>query len=475
MERKPKNAKAKSIMPEYDLGLVPPQAVDLEEAMLGALMIERDAMLSVQGILRPESFYRDAHQTIYQVMVDLFTKNEPIDLYTVGKSLQKNGRLSEIGGPAYLAGLTQKVASASHIEYHATIIAQEYLRRQVIVMADEIRNMAFGSENLTDVFAHIENSVNAIYNSYAPDATQHISSAMGAAMKEAEKRAGDYLAGIMPGITTGIPDLDKMLYGGWGNSQLIVLGARPGMGKTALLLHLTKVAAGHGVPVAMFNLEMSSVQLANRLILSEVRMSSNDFRTGNISQDRWAELEHALPRLDCLPVYIDTRTSVSMSEIWRTARKLKRRGQCGMVVIDYLQLVKPDPELRKAIREQQVAEMSRTAKLMAKDLDVPVLLAAQLNRQSVSGGQIKPPTLSDLRESGAIEQDADIVAFIHRPEYYGLEEIQKGHQTLPSKGYGEIIVAKQRDGITGKAPFRYNENLTRITGFDYFGDEELAF
>lgn len=451
-------------------GVIPPSDKQIEDSILGALLIEPNALQEVQGLLTAEVFYHPANGLVYESILSLNKERKPVDLYTVGQKLQQTGKLSEIGGPAYLVGLTQKIGSASHIEYHAAVLAQMFAQRQMIAMAHNVQRMACEQDDLDDLFSYVEDSTNAIYNSFVPDNMTHISGVTEKALKEAEKRVADHANGISSGITTGIPDLDEMLYGGWMGSQLVIIGARPGMGKTAILLHFAKVAAEKGVPVAMFQLEMSDVQLANRLLLSEcTTLSSKEFRSGNIPQSKWNELENANGKINRLPIYVDGHTGNTMNGIRRKAKKLKQQGKCGMIVIDYLQLAAVEKESKKMIREQQVAEMSRTAKLMAKELDVPVLLAAQLNRNADSPAE---PKLSEIRESGAIEQDADIVAFIHRPEYYpatagfaDLSSIRPEWSAVDTKGLGMVIIAKQRDGNTGKVAFRYNYNLTKISGF----------
>ena len=451
-------------------GMIPPSDKQLEDAILGALMIEEYALQEVQSFLCPEAFYYPANAVIYRVILSLYKERKPIDLYTVAQELQRTEQLAEVGGAAYLAGLTQSCGSASHLEYHAALLAQMFAQRQMIVMAHDVQRMAYGQDDLDELFRYVEDTTNAIYNSFVADNMRHISKVTDKAMKEAEKRVIDRTNGISAGISTGIPDLDEMLYGGWLGSQLVVIGARPGMGKTAILLHFAKIAAGNGVPVAMFQLEMSDVQLANRLLLSECdTLTSKEFRTGNIPQSKWYELERASGVISKLPIYVDGHTGNTMNSIRRKAKKLKQQGKCGMIVIDYLQLAAVEQESKKMIREQQVAEMSRTAKLMAKELDVPVLLAAQLNRNADSPAE---PKLSEIRESGAIEQDADIVAFIHRPEYYpattgfaDLSAIRPEWSAVDTKGLGMVIIAKQRDGNTGKVAFRYNYNLTQISGY----------
>ncbi len=449
-----------------DLGTIPPQAVDLEEAVLGALMIEKDAVMGVQEILKPESFYREAHQWIYQAMLDLSSRFEPVDLYTVGQMLQKSGKLAEVGGPAYLAALTQKVGSAAHVEFHATIIAQKAVQRELIRVSGAIQKNAYDeSKDVADLLDMAESEIFKIAENSAKRDVRTSGDVITQTMKlieEASQKKGGFT-----GVESGFTALDRLTLG-WQPSDLVIIAARPSMGKTAFVLTMARnMAVQFGKPVAFFSLEMSAQQLMMRLIVAESGLDSRDVRNGKIDADQWKHLEKSIQPLQAAPLYIDDTPALSMFEFRSKARRLKLQYNVELIVIDYLQLMTGTADA-KGNREQEVASISRALKAVAKELNIPIIALSQLNRSVESRGGNKRPQLSDLRESGAIEQDADLVAFIHRPEYYGLTEDEQG---LPTAGVAEIIVAKHRNGAVDTVKLRFRKEQAKFMDLD--GDPSL--
>jgi len=443
-----------------ELGTIPPQAIDLEEAVLGALLIEKDAMMSVQEILKPESFYREAHQWIYQAMLDLSSRIEPIDLYTVGQMLQKSGRLSEVGGPAYLAALTQKIGSAAHIEFHATIIAQKAIQRELIRTASSIQKNAYDeSKDVADLLDFAESEIFKISENSAKRDVQKsrdIVTKTLAMIQDAKGKEG------YSGVPSGFTQLDRMTLG-WQPSDLIILAARPSMGKTAFVLTMARnMTVENKSGVAFFSLEMSAEQLMMRLIVAESELDSREVRNGKINQEQWDHLERSIQPLQEAPLFIDDTPALSIFEFRSKARKLKIQYDIQLIIIDYLQLM-TGPAETKGNREQEVSAISRTLKAVAKELNIPIIALSQLNRSVESRGGNKRPHLSDLRESGAIEQDADLVAFIHRPEYYGLTEDEQG---MPTAGVAELIVAKHRNGAVDTVKLRFRKEQAKFMDLD---------
>ena len=444
-----------------ELGTIPPQAIDLEEAVLGALLIEKDAMMAVQEILKPESFYREAHQWIYQAMLDLSARIEPIDLYTVGQMLQKNGKLTDVGGPAYLVSLTQKIGSAAHIEFHATIIAQKAIQRELIRAASSIQKNAYDeSKDVADLLDFAESEIFKISENSAKRDVQKSRDIVTKTLEriqEAKNKEGGF-----SGVPSGFTQIDRMTLG-WQPSDLIIIAARPSMGKTAFVLTMARnMAVEHKSGIAFFSLEMSAEQLMMRLIVAESELDSRDVRNGKINQEQWDHLERSIQPLQEAPLFIDDTPALSIFEFRSKARKLKIQYDIQLIVIDYLQLM-TGPSDTKGNREQEVAAISRTLKAVAKELNIPIIALSQLNRSVESRGGNKRPQLSDLRESGAIEQDADLVAFIHRPEYYGLTEDEQG---MPTAGVAEIIVAKHRNGAVDTVKLRFRKEQAKFMDLD---------
>lgn len=428
-------------------------------------MIEKNAILGIQEILNPDSFYHDAHQLIFQAALELSAAIEPIDLYTVGSQLKKNGHLAAIGGMPYLTGLTQKVASASHLEYHAKIVAQKYVQRQLISAATAIQKNAFSDEHdVEELVNHAEKAIFDIAEGNIRRDVQSSKDIVSKAMQMIEAAATK--PDGMSGVPSGFTDLDRLTLG-WQPSDLVIIAARPSMGKTAFVLTLARnIAIDYNRAVAFFSLEMSSVQLMIRLLIGESQISSQTIKTGKLSPDEWKTLEVATKPLTAAQLFIDDTPALSIFEFRSKARRLKLNHKVELIVIDYLQLMTAGTADAKGNREQEVAMISRSLKAIAKELDVPILALSQLNRSVESRGGTKRPQLSDLRESGAIEQDADIVAFIHRPEYYGMTETEDG---TPTPGLAEIIVAKHRNGAVDTVRLRFRHEQAKFVDWDDTG------
>ena len=470
-----KRTNAKPIVSPYSLetGKIPPQAVELEEIVLGAAMLEKDAIIEVVDILSAESFYKEEHQKIFASILDLFSNDKAIDLLTVTEQLRKNKTLEEVGGPLYITQLTTRVGSAAHIEFHSRIIQQKYIQRELIRVSSEIQNRAF--DDSTDVDDLISFSEGELFN-VAQGNIKKEAAKMNILLKEALNRIDENSkqTEALTGIPSGFTKLDRMT-SGWQESNLIILAARPAMGKTAFVLSMARnMAVDHKKPVALFSLEMSSMELVNRLIVSEAEIESDKIRSGQLSDQEWDMLNTRIKNLEEAPIYIDDTPGISVFELRAKCRRLKRQHDIQCVVIDYLQLMVGPPETR-GNREQEVSTISRTLKGIAKELEVPVIALSQLNRgvEGRSGYEGKRPQLADLRESGAIEQDADCVAFIHRPEYYGFVEDPEGNSL---QGVAEIILAKHRHGSIGDVQLRFKGQFVKFCEMDndYFGPVDDA-
>lgn len=466
-----KKPKAPSSFPvNLEHGKLPPQAPDLEEAVLGAVMLEKDAIIEVIDILKPESFYKEEHQKIFQAIVNLFASEKAIDILTVPEELRKEDQLDEVGGIAYIAQLTSRVASAAHVEFHARIIQQKYIQRELIRVSSEIQNRAF--DEGVDVDVLLDFSESELFN-VAQGHIKKEAAPMNMLVKdaitliqEASKR-DDNLSGIPSGYTK----LDRIT-SGWQNSDLAIIAARPSMGKTAFVLSMTRnMAVDHGKSVAIFSLEMSSIQLVNRLIVSEAEITSDKIKVGNLSDNEWERLDYRIKRLEDAKIFIDDTPAISIFELRAKCRRLKRQHDIDIIIIDYLQLMSGSGDA-KGNREQEVSNISRSLKGVAKELNVPVIALSQLNRSVEIRTGSKRPQLSDLRESGAIEQDADMVLFIHRPEKYGILQDDEGNSL---KGLAEIILAKHRNGALGDVNLKFVSEYAKFIEMDddYFGPIDM--
>ena len=451
---------------ETGCGIVPPHDENLERAVLSALIVEPRQVPEVVNILPAEAFYSPKHEAIYRAILDLYDANDPIDIFAVGKRLERRKFMPDRISPAELSVLATEAGSASGTEVHARTIVEKWIARLMLGMGREITARAGSpAEDIDDVIGYATGELEKIGAVFAGGRMgDHIKAYTAQALRDAERRAAKAGRNEVTGITTGLGMLDRAT-GGWQGSQLVILAARPAMGKTALMLHFAKSAARAGVPVCIYSLEMSGVRLSDRLLLSEADVDAYSFRSGRMNPEDWRRVETAGAEISRLPIYIDENPTVSMRYIKTASRIRASRGECGMIMIDYLQLVDTtDKSNRNRNREQEVAQASRQAKIIAKELNVPVVLLSQLSR-GVEGRSDKCPILSDLRESGAIEQDADIVAFVYRPAYYNIPTVED-LRGASSEGVGVISIAKQRDGAVGKIAFRHNPAMTRITDFD---------
>jgi replicative DNA helicase len=451
---------AVTILPDF--GKVPPQALDMEEAVLGAIMLEKEAVITILDILKPESFYKDSHKKIFKAIYDLSSREFPVDLYTVTEELRAHNELESVGGPVYLTQLTSKVVSAANVDYHARIVAQKYIQRELIRVSSEIQTRSFDdSWDVTELLDFSENELFQIAEGNIKREVSPINMVIKEAIKEIEEagKREDALVGIPSGFTK----LDR-LTSGWQKSELIIVAARPSMGKTALALSMARnMAIDHGKKVAIFSCEMSSIQLANRMIIAETDIPGDKIRNGRLSEDEWKQLDTRIKKLVQAPIFIDDTPAISIFELRAKCRRLMAQHKLDIVILDYLQLMS-GPE-NAGSREQEVSNISRSLKSIAKELNVPIIALSQLNRSVEMRGGTKRPLLSDLRESGAIEQDADMVVFIHRQEKFGIVTFEDGSST---KGIAEIILAKNRNGPVDDIKLRFREEKAQFVDIDEF-------
>lgn len=447
------------------LGKLPPQAIDLEEAVLGALMLEKDALTNVIDILRPDSFYKEAHKEIYQAIYELFQESEPIDILTVTSQLRKTGKIEIVGGPYYITQLTNRVSSAANIEYHARIVVEQSIKRELIRISSEIQKDAF--EDTTDVFQLLDKMEQSLFEVSEKNVKKEYDSMrniMATALEEIQARK-DHQDGLT-GIPSGFTSLDRVT-SGWQKSDLVIIAARPAMGKTAFVVSaLRNAAVDHGHACAIFSLEMSSIQLVNRLISGEAELESEKIKKGTLAEHEWAQLVHKTANLTKAPIFIDDTAALSILELRAKCRRLKQQHDIQLIVIDYLQLMSGDSSKSGGgggNREQEIASISRSLKNLAKELSVPVIALSQLSRAVETRGGDKRPQLSDLRESGSIEQDADMVMFLYRPEYYGITQDENG---MPTQGVGEVIISKHRNGSLENVQLKFIGKYTKFTDLD---------
>jgi replicative DNA helicase len=445
-----------------DFGKVPPQANDMEEAVLGAIMLEKEAVIAILDILKPESFYREAHQKIFKTISDLSAKEYPVDLYTVTEELRAHNELDSVGGPVYLTQLTAKVVSAANVDYHARIVAQKYIQRELIRVSTEIQTRSFDDTyDVTELLDFSENALFQIAEGNIKREVAPINIVIKDAIREIEEagKREDALVGTPSGFTK----LDR-LTSGWQKAELVIIAARPSMGKTAFALSMARnMAVDHGKSVAIFSCEMSSIQLVNRLIVAETDIPGDKIKNGRLNEEEWKQLDTRIKKLVQAPIFIDDTPAISIFELRAKCRRLKAQHKLDIVIVDYLQLMS-GPE-NSGSREQEVSTISRSLKSIAKELDIPILALSQLNRSVEMRGGSKRPLLSDLRESGAIEQDADMVVFIHRQEKFGLQTFEDGSST---KGIAEIILAKNRNGPVDDVKLRFREEKAQFVDIDDF-------
>jgi len=455
------------VIPQNDLGILPPQSLEIEEAVLGAVMIQKDAFGMVSDLLRPESFNTTKHNLIWQALQSLAAADLPIDSLTVVEQLKRMGSLEDAGGQSYIAQLTRKVASTAHLYRHAQILAQKATARDLIAFASEIETRAYDeTQDVDELLQRAEAGVFEIsQRQQKKDVTQIdpvITDAINV-MKEASRQVGN-----ISGVPTGFTELDKVT-SGWQRSDLIIIAARPAMGKTAFVLSMAKqIAVDNHKPVAMFSLEMSNRQLVNRLIMNVCEIEGSKIRNGSLNREEWNRLDHKINELMGAPIYVDDTPGLSVFELRSKARKLKREHGISCIIIDYLQLMSASG-MNPGSREQEVSMISRSLKGLAKELDIPIIALSQLNRSVESrgtGAEGKRPQLSDLRESGAIEQDADMVCFIHRPEYYFRAGEKSEGYDASMIGMAEIIIAKHRNGATKTVNLRFRGEFAKFENAD---------
>lgn len=446
-------------------GKLQPQAVEVEEALLGAMLLDKEALSDVIDILSPEMFYKEQNGKIFEAIHHLFHRSEPVDILTVTQELKKNNALELVGGSYYVASLTNKISSAANAEFHARIIIQKHIQRELIRASSEILQESY--EDSADVFELLDKATQSIFKIHDSNVRkQHekMSTLITKALEEIEAAANkkDGLLGVPSGFTS----LDKIT-GGWQKSDLIIVAARPGMGKTAFVLSLARNAAlDFNKPVAIFSLEMSNLQLVKRLISAETEIPQDKILKGKLEEHEYFQLHKRLKRLDNAPIYIDDTPALSIFELRAKARRLKEKHQVEIIIVDYLQLMSAGSE-SGGNRVQEISEISRGLKNLAKELDVPIIALSQLSRQVENRqSNSKRPQLSDLRESGSIEQDADQVLFIYRPEYYGIEFDE---QNNPTKGMAEIIIGKNRHGATDIVKLRFIGHLAKFANIDEAG------
>jgi len=456
----------RSTIINLEKGKIPPQALDLEEVVLGAMMIDKKGVDEVIDMLSPDAFYKDAHKYIFEAIFKLFESSEPIDLLTVSSQLKKDSKLDVAGGDFYLISLTQKVSSSAHIEFHARIILQKFIQRSLIKISNEIIEDSY--DETKDVFDLLDRAESRLYDVTQGNIKKSSETAQDLVIQAKKKIEEISNKEGMSGIPSGFDKLDK-LTSGWQESDLIIIAARPGMGKTALTLSMARnIAVNQNIPVAFFSLEMASIQLITRLISSETGLSSEKLRTGKLEKHEWEQLNVKVKALEKAPLFIDDTPSLSIFDLRAKARRLASQHGIKLIVVDYLQLMTAGGGMKGGgNREQEISTISRNLKALAKELSIPVIALSQLSRAVETRGGSKRPLLSDLRESGAIEQDADIVSFIYRPEYYKIDEWDDEERT-PTEGQAEFIVAKHRNGGLESIRMKFIGHLGKFENLDDF-------
>ncbi len=458
--RKPAN-RAKIVNPlSQEIGRIPPQAVDLEQVVLGAMMLEKTAVNDTIDILSENSFYDPKHQYIYKAIRTLFAATSPVDLVTVTDRLSKSGELSAAGGAGYISQLTNRVGSTANVQYHARIIAEKFIKRELIRVSNEIIKDAF--DDTVDVFELLNGAERNLFQIGDGNMSKQVdvmSNVVRNAIEEIEVARKN--ADGISGIPSGFVEIDQVT-AGWQRSDMIVIAARPGMGKTAFVLSAARNTALQGFGVAIFSLEMSSVQLVKRLIAGESRINSEKLRKGDLADHEFQQLHSRIQKLAAAPLYIDDTAAISIFDFRAKCRRLKAQYDIQLVIIDYLQLMSAKDGKNSGNREQEISMISRSIKEIAKELNIPIIALSQLSR-SVEQRSDKKPILSDLRESGAIEQDADIVSFLYRPSYYKILKYDDGTST---QGIGEFLIEKHRNGKTAAVRLRFEDEFARFSNLN---------
>lgn len=457
-EKRPQRVNIDAIADDFG-GRKPPQAIDIEEAVLGALLLEPEVVPDVLDQVQPECFYKDSHKKIFEAITKLSGRNDPVDIFSVSDELAKDGALDEVGGMAYLSQLSTKIGAAAHVEYHTKVLLQKYLQRELIAISYEVQKAAFDDTlPVDDLINSAEEKVFTLAQRNVRNETKPILSVINRALDQIEtnQQREDGLSGVPSGYT----GIDRVTFG-WQKADLIILAARPSVGKTAFVLTMARnMVVDHHIPVAFFSLEMPDTQLVTRIMVSETGLPSEKLRGAKkMSQSEWNQLHDGLNKLSRSPLWIDDTPSLSIYEFRSKARRLVNKQHVQLIIIDYLQLMTGPPEL-KGMREQEVASISRSLKAIAKELNVPIIALSQLNRSVEIRGGNKRPQLSDLRESGAIEQDADIVMFIHRPDFVGVQD----EDSVP--GETDLIIAKHRNGAVCDVKMRFLKDEVKFVDYN---------
>lgn len=444
-------------------GHLQPQALELEKAMLGAQLIDNKAHDLISGFAKKEIYYEPRHQMIQEAINTLAADGHPIDILTVTDQLARMGHLEEVGGPAYIAELSSKVTSSANIEYHTQIVAQKFLSRQLIALCTKIETKAYDeTEDPADVLQEADSGILDLHNLFPDGDIRTLAETTREAQKEIMAAAAN-----TEGVT-GVPSFQNLdeVTAGYQNTDLVIIAARPAMGKTAFALSTAKsICIDQNIPAAVFSLEMSAVQLTKRLISNVCEIPGNALLTGQLHRDGWDRFDKNVQRLLDAPLYIDDTASLTVGAFWAKAKRLVREKGVRIIFIDYLQLMHADGK-RFGTRQEEVADISRSLKKIAKELNIPIVALSQLNRapEAREGAENKRPKLADLRESGAIEQDADVVIFLHRPEYYGILQDSGGNSLV---GKAEILIAKHRKGATKTANPLIMKFQGEFTRFSY--------
>jgi len=445
-------------------GKLQPQAIELEQAVLGALMIDNESLSDTIDSLQAEYFYKTEHQKIFEAIVNLFNRTQPVDILTVSEELKRMEQLEFVGGLAYISELTNNVASSSNTEFHARIIAEKFIKRSLISISNNIIGDAFNdSVDIFDLLNTAEEKLFTVTEGTLRKSYDKMSTLIKGALENIEilRNKEDGLSGV----PSGFSNLDRIT-SGWQKSDLIIVAGRPGMGKTAFALTMARnIAVDHNTPIGFFSLEMSAEQLVNRLIASEAELGASKLRKGDLADHEMVQLHEKIKHLSEAPIYIDDTPGLTVFELRAKARRLVKNNGVGIIMIDYLQLMHAGGN--SGNREQEISTISRSLKGIAKELKIPVIALSQVNRgvESRTGVGSKRPMLSDLRESGAIEQDADIVTFIYRPEYYKIYEWDNGDD---SRGQGEVIIAKHRNGSLANVRLKFTGEFAKFSDLDYF-------
>ncbi len=441
---------------------IPPNDIEAEQAVLGSMLTDKDAVISAIEVLKKEDFYREDNKAIYEAMINLYNRPEPIDIITVKDELLSIGKFDVVGGLEYLADLPEKVPTTANVEKYIRIVEEKSILRSLIKTSNELITLGYDeTQEVNSVMDQAEKKVFDLMQNRNQTGYSQIKDVLVDSFAQLEKLYNQK-EGIT-GVPSGFADLD-LRTAGFHNSELIILAARPAMGKTALALNMaTNAATKSDVPVLLFSLEMSKEQLVNRVLCSEAMVDSNKLKTGKIEENDWVKIVEALGPLSEAEMYIDDTAGISIGEIRAKARKLKLEKNIGLIIIDYLQLIQGSGNRRNGSREQEISEISRSLKILAKELDIPVIALSQLSRAAEQRSEHRP-MLSDLRESGSIEQDADIVMFLYRDDYYNEES--------ESKNIAEVIIAKNRSGSTGTAEILWMSNYTKFANIEHYRDDE---